>query len=117
MSRCNTNGTIIWVKQPLRIRFARAIARRFVDCGHERPDLAPGCQERVDWALLSDIWNFDRISRPRIEAALKRWAPDKPVICLNGDRALASFVDSIASAGSPDGAQRNPGAADRSARV
>jgi adenylate kinase family enzyme len=87
--------TIIWLDQPLWLRFVRAIARCIAVRRQERLDLAPGCYDRLDWALLTDIWNFDRIERPKIEAALRQWAPSTSVIRLKGDRAVTSFLESI----------------------
>jgi adenylate kinase family enzyme len=70
--------------------FWRAVFHR------ERPDLPEGCPERPDWDLITFIWNFGRVSRPRIEAALMSHARDLRVIRLRSDRQIAAFLTSFA---------------------
>ena len=66
--------------------------------GKTRPDLAPGCPERVDLELLKYIWNFDRKNRPRLEAAIAKLAPTTPMVRLRGDREIAQFLASVRQA-------------------
>jgi hypothetical protein len=65
---------------------SRVIFRR------SRPDLAEGCPEHFDWELLVFIWNFEKITRPRIEAARLALCPDVPVMRLRSNREIAAFV-------------------------
>lgn len=39
--------------------FQRVLSNR----GQTRPDMAPGCPERLDWAFFKWIWNFNRENR------------------------------------------------------
>ena len=65
-----------------------------VDCTFRRAraDLAEGCPEHFDWELLIFIWNFEKITRPRIEAARLALCPDVPAIRLRSNREIATFV-------------------------
>ena len=92
-SRVTRADTIIWIEQPIWLRFARAVGRTLV--GGRRDDLAAGCRDRLDWALLNDILSFNRVERAAIEAALAKWAPNKPILRLKGDRAVTAFLRSI----------------------
>lgn len=85
---------IFWIEQPVWLRMARALRRGFFERG-ERPDLAPGCRDRVNWELLSDVWAFDRKWRPMIEAAIGRHSPRTPLIRLRGNGAVADFLASL----------------------
>jgi adenylate kinase family enzyme len=59
-----------------------------------RPDLAEGCPEHFDWNLLVFIWNFEKVARPRIEAARLVLCPGAPVIRLRNNREIAAFMAS-----------------------
>ncbi len=58
----------------------------------ERPDLPAGCPEKPDWDLLTYIWNFKRVDRPHLEAALLSRARELRVIRLRSNRAIAAFL-------------------------
>jgi adenylate kinase family enzyme len=93
--RFSRASTIIWIDQPRWLCLARSITRCLVECNRGRPDLAEGCHDGIDWALIWDIWSFDRFHRPMIDAALRRWAPDMSIVRLNGDGAVAAYLESI----------------------
>ena len=44
--------------------------------------------------VLTFIWNFDRVNRPRIEAMRISHGPDVPVRRLTGSRNIAAFLSS-----------------------
>ncbi|MEI9884922.1 MAG: hypothetical protein WDN08_00235 [Rhizomicrobium sp.] len=41
---------------------------------------------------MAFIWNFDRVNRPRIEAARRQYGPDVPVIRLTSARGIEDFL-------------------------
>ncbi|MCR9256359.1 MAG: hypothetical protein NXI16_09715 [Alphaproteobacteria bacterium] len=57
-------------------RAARRIAGSY---GAVRPEMAPGCPERIDWAFFRYILRFRRDSLPRLQAAIEDHA-DCPVV-------------------------------------
>lgn len=92
---------LIWVERP-RVPCVWRVLRRAV-WSHFRADehLAPGCPERFDRKFLGRlrfILNFDRVNRPRIEAARMRYGPDVPVAMLCGNRGMAAFLESCGAA-------------------
>ena len=89
---------ILWIDQPRALRLWRVTWRALRQWGKTRPDLAPGCPERVDLELLKYIWNFDRKNRPRLEAAIAKLAPTTPLVRLRGDREIAQFLDGVRQA-------------------
>jgi hypothetical protein len=60
-----------------------------------RADQAPGCCNSIDHHLLRYIWTFDRREKPRIDAAIARFAPRANVMRLRGDRVIASFLNAL----------------------
>ena len=59
-----------------------------------RPDLPLGCHEQVDRDLLEYIWNFGKVGRPEIEAALLDHGPSIPVLRLSRDCQVSAFLAS-----------------------
>lgn len=81
---------IVWLDQPRWLCLCRITWRALKGWGRTRPDLGPDCPEHIDGELHAYVWNFDKRSRPRIEAALK--AIDAPLVRLKGDKAIEAFV-------------------------
>lgn len=90
-------------------RFALAdtvivIARHRVAClwsaarrttgNHGRSVQADGCPERFDLVFLRWIWNYQRDSRPRLDAALARH-PHLRVVELRSRAEMRDFLDTI----------------------
>jgi adenylate kinase family enzyme len=61
--------------------------------------LKPGEAHRIGKLIdvLAFIWRFDRINRPRIEAARLSHGPHVPVLILTGDRDINAFVSSCSN--------------------
>ena len=59
-----------------------------------------GCEEGFFDADFGEFfaysWNFNRVTRPRIEAALAQLAPDTPVARLHTRREIDAFIASLA---------------------
>jgi hypothetical protein len=54
--------------------------------------MAEGCDEKFDPQFYRYIWNWDRDTRPRVEAAVAKYAAGKPVVVLRSDAEIAAFV-------------------------
>jgi adenylate kinase family enzyme len=88
---------VIWLDTPQLTCVRRVIVRSAL--ARPRPDLAVGCEEGLfdnDFLpFLGYTWNYDRKSRPRLEAARQAMAPDVPVVHLRGKRQIGAFLDSV----------------------
>ena len=87
---------IVWVDQPRLLCVRRALWRALTQFGRKRADMAEGCRERIDLKFLVYIWTWNRVTRPRIEAALAAFAPATPVVRLTSDRAIAGWLEGFA---------------------
>ncbi len=87
---------IVWVDQPRWLCLRRALARAIMERGHNRADMADGCDEKIDLPFLIYIWNWNRLTRPRIEAAIANHAPTTPMVRLTSDRAIAAWLEAFA---------------------
>ena len=85
--------TIIWIDQPRLLCLGRAIRRVVFERGGRRPDMAAGCDEKLDLDFYAYIWNWDRDTRPRLQAAIEDYAPETPVVCLRRDAEIAAFLE------------------------
>jgi adenylate kinase family enzyme len=83
---------IVWVDQPRGLCIRRALWRVVTERGGKRADMAPGCDERFDPDFLRYIWNWDRDTRPKVEAAITRHAPRTPLVRLTNDAQIAAFA-------------------------
>lgn len=71
---------IIWVRMP-RLLCVRGVMTRWLKhIGRTRPEMAPGCIEKVDWQFLEFIWTFEKKLTPRITAAIAAHGPHVPVL-------------------------------------
>jgi adenylate kinase family enzyme len=84
---------IVWVDQPRTLCVRRALVRAIKERGRNRADMAEGCIERIDLEFLRYIWNWNRDTRPKIEAAIARHAPATPIVRLTSDHEIADWLE------------------------
>ncbi len=60
--------------------------------------MAPGCEEKIDFQFLRYIWDWNRDTRPRIEAAIAQHAPATPMVRLTTDVEIARWLESVGPA-------------------
>ena len=73
----------------------RTLHRRWRYRGRHRPDMAPGCVEKIDLSFLVWILTYRIRKRPGVLAKLNVWAaamPTRRVVVLRSDREVAAFV-------------------------
>lgn len=80
----------------------RCIRRYLKHRGHNRPELAPGCYEKLDRDFLKWIWNYPRDVRPKALEAIQRSGRQKRVVILRNEREAAAFLRSLRRASSGD---------------
>ena len=69
------------------------VFRRFLQFrGRTRPDLAPGCPERVSLHFLKFIWTFRRRMLPRLEQQLRAAPPGCRVLIFRSPREVRAFL-------------------------
>lgn len=89
-------GFIIWVRMPLWLCLWGVFSRGVRHLGRSRPDMAPGCPERLfDREFLSFIWNFERQTSPRIVDGICRFNPDCPVLTLRSRAEMRQLLERL----------------------
>jgi adenylate kinase family enzyme len=92
---------IVWIEAPRWLCLWRAFARMALNFGRSRADLAPGCPEQFDLAFYRFIWGWDRTARPRMQAAIDRFAVEARLIRLHGDHEIKAFLAGLEPSGPP----------------
>jgi adenylate kinase family enzyme len=82
--------TIILLERPRWLCLFRVLRRSLFR--RERPDLPQGCQEKLDWQLISYVWRYRKLGGPRVEAGLLLHAAEVPVIRLRSEREITDFL-------------------------
>lgn len=71
--------------------FTRLLRRH----GRHRPDLAPGCSNRLDRDYASFVWTYRRVTGPAVAEVLAKHADHITVTTLRSRRQAARWLDSL----------------------
>ncbi|MCQ0990236.1 AAA family ATPase [Jiella marina] len=75
--RATRADTLIYIDLPRDICLRRIVKRIALGYGRVRPDMAPGCPERLDWGFLKWVWSFPRHSAPGLETFFREFSGRK----------------------------------------
>jgi adenylate kinase family enzyme len=95
LRRANTNA-VFWFDLPRAMCMLGVLRRIVTTYGVERPEMAPGCPERVDWEFLRYIWTYRDVQRPKLLTYFAGLRPDQQLITFTTRGAAAAY---LASAG------------------
>ncbi|MGV1833330.1 AAA family ATPase [Rhizobium rhizogenes] len=84
---------VIWVRMPRLLCIWGAVSRWFKWIGRTRPEMAPGCPEKIEWQFLRFIWTFEQVYSPRIIVGLAEYGPEVPVLQLTSRRQMRELLD------------------------
>jgi adenylate kinase family enzyme len=87
--------TIIFLDMPRYICIYRILKRWIMYRNTNRPDMTPGCDEKVDWEFFMWVWDYPKRSRPEKELVLNRYAGEKHVVRLRSNREIEEFIQQI----------------------
>ena len=93
--------TIVWVDLPRVTCLWRAVWRAASAFGRSRPDLAPGCPEKIDFAFYGYILSWDRVTRPRMEAAIATFGSTARLVRLRNDAETAAWIEAATGPAKP----------------
>ena len=84
--------TIVWIDQPPLLCLMRAVWRMLKYRHGDRPDMAEGCGETVDFQFYSYIWSWNRNRRARFKASLGTHGAQAHVVQLRSDQEIVAFL-------------------------
>lgn len=89
--RVRAADTVILLDVPRRICLYRVLKRSIIFRGRSRPDMAAGCDEKVDLEFLAWVWNYPRSGRKRALDEMKQF-PEKRFVILRSGHEAAEFI-------------------------
>jgi len=92
--RMRAADTIVVLDLPRWLCMLRILKRLAMFYNKKRPDMAEGCNEKIDWEFIMWVWNYRSTSRVRL---LKELEPhsDKNVVILKSRREVTEFLDKM----------------------
>lgn len=87
--------TVIFLDLPRTVCIRRVVQRWIHFRGRTRPDMSPGCPERITWEFLRWIWSYPTNRRPRILQQLSALRADQRVEVLRSASAVDAFFQSL----------------------
>lgn len=89
VERCDT---VIFLDMPRLLCLWRVTKRRITYRKRSRPDMAEGCNEKLDLEFISWVWNYSNRSRPRIVKLLNENKADKKIVWLRSNADVETFL-------------------------
>jgi adenylate kinase family enzyme len=89
--------TIVFLDLPRHICLGRVIARSIRTFGRVRPDMAPGCRERLDVAFLRWVWTYPSQRRPAMLRRLEEMEGQMQIIWLRNASEVRAFPRTLSA--------------------
>jgi len=87
--------TVVFLDLPRRVTIPRVIRRWIHHRGETRPDMAPGCPDRLTWEFMAWLWSYPRRRRPQVLQKLGALSPDRSSHVLCSREAIAQFLATL----------------------
>ncbi|HKS26659.1 MAG TPA: DNA topology modulation protein [Pyrinomonadaceae bacterium] len=94
--RLEACDTVVFMDMPRTLCLRRVIKRALMYRKTSRPDVAEGCQEKLNLEFLLWIWNYPRRSRPKIVRMLEARQGEKRIVWLRSPAEVESFLATCA---------------------
>ncbi|ALC80653.1 MULTISPECIES: P-loop NTPase family protein [Bacillus] len=94
--RSREADTIIYLELPLSLCLYRVFKRYIKNIGNTRPDMAPGCQEKLDFEFLKFIMTTYYPRRKKIKKRLASFQPigeDKKTVILKNKKEIRTYLE------------------------
>jgi adenylate kinase family enzyme len=86
--------TVVFLDLPRYVSLWRVLKRSLRYWGRSRPDMAPGCPERLSWEFVGWVWNYRTRRRPGILRKLAELEETR-VIILTSQREVDHFLEQV----------------------
>lgn len=91
--------TVVFLDLPRLTSTLRIVWRSLRFRGRTRPDMTPGCPERLTPEFVRWVWDYGRTRRPGILARLAALPPDRRVVILRSAAEVERWLASLGPAG------------------
>ncbi|HEX8633484.1 MAG TPA: DNA topology modulation protein [Pyrinomonadaceae bacterium] len=93
--RVEACDTLIFLDMPRLVCLRRALQRWLVYRGRTRPDMAAGCNEKIDWEFILWMWNYPKANRPQVLRLMREHAGSKRVVRLRSSAEVERYLASV----------------------
>ena len=93
--RLTRADAVIFLDLPRKLYIRRVLARRLRYAGRSRPDMTPGCPERITLEFLKYLWRYPTERRPGILRKLRSLSSDKVVLTLRSPAEVLDLVSEL----------------------
>jgi adenylate kinase family enzyme len=87
--------TVIWFDLPRHVCMSGIMTRIVGSYGQVRPEMAPGCPERIDLEFLRYVWTYRQQQRPRLLEFFEGLRADQELICFNNREQAESYLAGV----------------------
>ena len=87
--------TVIWFDLPRYVCMGGIMIRIVGSYGRVRPEMAPGCPERIDLEFLRYVWTYRQQQRPKLLEFFDGLRADQALICFNSRKQAASYLAGV----------------------
>jgi adenylate kinase family enzyme len=91
--RLRACDTVVYLDMPRLTCIRRVLMRRMHHRGSARPDMTPGCNEKLSLDFLWWIWTYPARRRPAVFARLQKLRADQAAVVLRSDADVERFLD------------------------
>ncbi len=95
--RVPRSDLVIWVRMPRWLCIWGILSRWITNRGGTRPEMAPGCPEKIDLDFIRFVWTWEKVYGPRVLAGLAAHAAGKPVLMLKSRAQMRDLLDLLGS--------------------
>jgi len=95
--------TALMLDFPRALCLYRTLKRALLYRGVVRPDMAPGCPEKVDWEFLRFVWDYPTRSRERVLQKLRLFGESNLFLHLGKAREVVHLLAAIRESRQPFG--------------
>lgn len=93
--RAEAADTLIFLEMTRRLSYLRVISRYLRNRGKTRSDVSEGCPEKIDMEFIRWIWNYPRVSKPRILRFLEKLRKSKNVYIIKNQGEIEAFLNEL----------------------
>ncbi|MGZ8457629.1 MAG: hypothetical protein ACXWZ4_13600, partial [Gemmatirosa sp.] len=97
--RLAASDAVVFLDLPRVVCLTRVLGRALRYRGRSRPDMAPGCPERLSWEFVRWVWEYPTRRRPDVLRRLAALAPTTRVVVLRSPRAVDAWLATLPADG------------------
>ena len=91
--RCTRADTVLWFDLARWICMVSVLRRSVIGYGVVRPEMAPGCPEKIDLAFYRYVWTYRAVQRPKMLVYLAGLRPDQRFVTFTSRAQANEFLE------------------------